>query len=113
MTHFLLVNPHVIPFIRENPPDSLLHRAGSWAMGFAVQEVYHRLCQLSDFGVMPVLTYQLRAILSQKYVGDITIFPKVDWSRFLSLLSNLSDEVVASSIKCGEQSTWPSILLWR
>ncbi|RKP10143.1 acyl transferase/acyl hydrolase/lysophospholipase [Thamnocephalis sphaerospora] len=115
INHFIVcqVNPHVIPFIRDKPVNTPWNRASSWAMRLAVQEVYHRLTQLDDVGIMRSLTSRLRSIVSQRYVGDITILPRIDWSRFLGLLTNPSDEAITEFIQNGERSTWPKIPIIR
>ncbi|KAI9592357.1 acyl transferase/acyl hydrolase/lysophospholipase [Syncephalis fuscata] len=115
INHFIVcqVNPHVIPFLRKSISESPLHRAGSWMMNLAVQELQHRLAQLDDLGVMPNTTCKLRAILSQRYEGDITIIPDIAWSQFPHLLVNPSDEMMTESMLRGERATWPKIAIIR
>jgi TAG lipase/steryl ester hydrolase/phospholipase A2/LPA acyltransferase len=65
---------------------------------------------LDEIGIMPDATNKVRAILSQRYEGDITIIPDIAWSQFLRLLVNPSDEMMTEAMLRGERATWPSIL---
>lgn len=46
--------------------------------------------------------------MSQKYSGDITIIPNVNYGDFLKVLSNPSMDTVMDAIIRGERATWPS-----
>jgi hypothetical protein len=50
----------------------------------------------------------MKAVMSQKYSGDITIVPQVDYTDFVKVLSNPSPEFVAHAIIQGERATWSS-----
>ncbi|KAI8057895.1 acyl transferase/acyl hydrolase/lysophospholipase [Syncephalis plumigaleata] len=115
INHFIVcqVNPHVIPFLRKSIAETPLHRAGAWMMNLAVQELQHRLAQLDEIGIMPDATNKVRAILSQRYEGDITIIPDIAWSQFPRLLVNPSDDMMTESMLRGERATWPKIAIIR
>jgi TAG lipase/steryl ester hydrolase/phospholipase A2/LPA acyltransferase len=52
----------------------------------------HRLQQLADTGVLPNLVTKGRSILSQRYSGDINIFPKINYADFPRVLTNPTPE---------------------
>ena len=54
----------------------------------AKEEAMHRMQVLQEMGVMPHAISKVRAILGQKYSGDITIMPKVTYSNFPRVLAN-------------------------
>ena len=47
------------------------------------------------------------SVVGQKYEGDITIVPQFDPTDYLVLLSNPSQEMIASCILKGSRATWP------
>lgn len=60
---------------------------------------------------MPSLLYRTKAIMSQRYYGDITIVPNISYTDFFKILSNPTPELVQEATLRGERATWPSILL--
>ena len=58
---------------------------------------------------MPNLTTKLRSILSQKYSGDITIFPKISYAEFSKILRNPTPEFMIQAMLSGERATWPKL----
>ncbi|SAL96813.1 hypothetical protein [Absidia glauca] len=100
------VNPHVIPFLQKSNSASSLKQAASFCMHLANTEIQHRCNQLTELGILPSIFSKMKAIMSQKYSGDITIVPQVDYTDFVKVLSNPSQEFVAHAIVQGERATW-------
>lgn len=50
-----------------------------------------------------------RSILSQRYSGDITIFPEISYSQFPNVLTNPSTEFMIQATLHGERATWPKL----
>ena len=123
VNHFIVsqVNPHVVPFLVKEgdiipsatnqlpsaikPGPDWLHKMASLAKG----EALHRMAVFSEMGIFPTGFTKLRSVLSQKYSGDITIFPEVPYADFVKLLRNPTPEFMEQATLCGERATWPKI----
>lgn len=46
-------------------------------------------------------------MLSQKYSGDITILPRVEYRDFVAILKNPSPGFMVRACEAGERATWP------
>ncbi|KAI9103145.1 acyl transferase/acyl hydrolase/lysophospholipase [Phlyctochytrium arcticum] len=115
VNHFIVcqINPHVVPFISNNPAPSLFTRTVKKFASLVRSEVQHRFSQMSDLGVSSSLVYRMRTILSQRYTGDITIVPWVRYVDYLRLLGNPDPEMYIYCSNLGERATWPQISLLR
>lgn len=122
VNHFIVsqVNPHVIPFLAKEeeivaaevqqdaacpPGPSLVTLSASLAKG----ELLHRLQQVADIGVLPTWVDKLRSVLSQRYSGDINIFPKISYADFPRVLSNPTPEYMIGCMLTGQRATWPKL----
>lgn len=112
VNHFIVcqVNPHVIPFLQKANAPSKLRKAANFCMHMAKTEAQHRCTQLTELGILPSFFYKVQSIMSQKYSGDITIVPEINYSDFLRVLSNPSTDYVVDCLKRGQEATWPSKL---
>ncbi|KAL8907747.1 MAG: hypothetical protein Q9207_001230 [Kuettlingeria erythrocarpa] len=123
VNHFIVsqVNPHVVPFLLKEE-DSIAQEAQqsnsiatsgpSWlqsATHLAKDEALHRMRTLAEIGVFPNAMSKAVSVLSQKYSGDITIFPEISYADFPRMLSNPSPEFVTNAMLCGERATWPKL----
>uniref|UniRef100_A0A1D1Y645 Lipase 4 n=1 Tax=Anthurium amnicola TaxID=1678845 RepID=A0A1D1Y645_9ARAE len=115
VNHFIVsqVNPHVVPFLQTKLIPSAINRMVSWFIFLAVSEIQHRLNQLSELGITGSLIYRIQAIVSQRYVGDITIVPQIAYTDFLNLLTNPTPEILKDATLRGERATWPKISIIR
>jgi len=52
---------------------------------------------------------KLRAVLSQKYSGDINIFPETPYADLPRMLKNPTTEFVRTAMERGERATWPRL----
>ena len=120
VNHFIVsqVNPHVVPFLAkeeeivaaEAQQDAVT--GSSWmslSASLCKGEVMHRLQQLADTGFLPNLVTKGRSVLSQRYSGDINIFPKINYADFPRVLSNPTPEYMAGCMLTGQRATWPKL----
>lgn len=119
VNHFIVsqVNPHVVPFLpRDECPISDNTRQASptsqWlqtATSLATEEVLYRMNVLSELGIFPNCLTKASSILSQKYFGDINIFPEIPYSNFPLVLKNPTTEFMLKACLSGERATWPKL----
>ncbi|KAI9876914.1 MAG: hypothetical protein M1830_005291 [Pleopsidium flavum] len=123
VNHFIVsqVNPHVVPFLVKEE-DSIaaeaqqststvacgptwLHSMTSLAKG----EALHRMHVMAELGIFPNTLTKAVSVLSQKYSGDITIFPEISYTDFPRMLKNPTTEFMQQAMLCGERATWPKM----
>ncbi|KAL7754482.1 Lipase 5 [Sorochytrium milnesiophthora] len=111
VNHFIVcqVNPHVVPFLHKGLVKSWVRRTCENALSFSRSELNLRCNQLKELGLLPELLYRVQSIVSQKYVGDITIIPDIEVGDYLNILTNPSAETMLMATLKGEQATWPKI----
>lgn len=121
VNHFIVsqVNPHVVPFLAKEEEviaaeaqNTVLPSGPGWisiAASLARGEVLHRLQELADIGFFPNLVTKARSILSQRYSGDINIFPKISYADFPRVLSNPTPEYMKGCMLAGQRATWPKL----
>ena len=119
INHFIVsqVNPHVVPFLEKEEELIAAEAVGtafptgpnwmSWAAGIAKSEVLHRLHVLAEMGIFPTYATKLRGLLSQRYSGDINIFPAISYADFPRVLSNPTTEYMLGCLLTGQRATWP------
>ncbi|KAF1834489.1 patatin-domain-containing protein [Decorospora gaudefroyi] len=119
VNHFIVsqVNPHVVPFLAKEE-EIVAQETGQNASGpgwmsisanLCKGEVMHRLQQLADTGFLPNLVTKGRSVLSQRYSGDINIFPKISYADFPRVLSNPTPEYMVGCMLTGQRATWPKL----
>ncbi|KAL5407953.1 hypothetical protein PMIN06_000480 [Paraphaeosphaeria minitans] len=120
VNHFIVsqVNPHVVPFLAKEEYDigaevqqqnSAFSAGPGWMhnmASFAKGEALHRLEVLAEMGVFPNTMSKVRSVLSQRYSGDITIFPAISYTNFPKILSNPTTDYMMRCLLAGEQATW-------
>ncbi|RAL63156.1 hypothetical protein DID88_004236 [Monilinia fructigena] len=120
VNHFIVsqVNPHVIPFIakEEGAIKEDVHkdttRGPGWVYNLtnlAKAEALHRMQVLAELGVFPNLVTKCKSILSQKYSGDITILPEINFKDFPRILKNPTSGFMVQACLSGEKATWPKL----
>jgi len=122
VNHFIVsqVNPHVAPFLaREDAqgyggvkvPQQLESAADSnWLYALtalAKSEALHRMQIMGEMGIFTTLVSKLQAVLSQKYSGDINIFPAVGVFDLPRILKNPTPPFMERMGLLGERGTWP------
>ncbi|KAF4619097.1 hypothetical protein G7Y89_g14750 [Cudoniella acicularis] len=123
VNHFIVsqVNPHVVPFLAKD--DEMITKAAEndksgpgWVYtltNLAKDEALHRMQVLAELGVFPNLVTKCRSVLSQKYSGDITILPQIDYKDFPRMLKNPTSDFMLQACLCGERATWPKLSMIR
>jgi TAG lipase / steryl ester hydrolase / phospholipase A2 / LPA acyltransferase len=123
VNHFIVsqVNPHVVPFLAKEEKsiatqakdsDFAFAAGPSWLTNMATlakDEALHRLQVVAELGIFPNYCTKARSVLSQKYSGDITIFPEIPFSHFPRVLSNPDTEFMQQAMLGGERATWPKL----
>ncbi|KAL8995533.1 MAG: hypothetical protein Q9188_006782 [Gyalolechia gomerana] len=123
VNHFIVsqVNPHVVPFLVKEEKSitqeaqqstSTTSSGPSWLHNvthLAKDEALHRMRTMADIGIFPNALTKAISVLSQKYSGDITIFPQISYSDFPRMLSNPTPEFMGNALLCGEKATWPKL----
>ena len=123
VNHFIVsqVNPHVVPFLikeedtiakEAQQSTASLAAAPTWVHSmthFAKEEALHRMHMMSEMGIFPNTLTKAVSVLSQKYSGDITIFPEISYADFPRMLSNPTPEFMEQAMLCGERATWPKL----
>lgn len=123
VNHFIVsqVNPHVVPFLikeedtiaREAQQSTAsLAAAPAWVhtmTHLAKGEALHRMQIMAEMGIFPNTLTKAVSVLSQKYSGDITIFPEISYADFPRMLSNPTPGFMIQAMLCGERATWPKL----
>jgi TAG lipase/steryl ester hydrolase/phospholipase A2/LPA acyltransferase len=123
VNHFIVsqVNPHVVPFLVKDEAaigEAARNSTSSIAPGptwlgslshLAKGEALHRMHTLADMGILPNLLTKTVSVLSQKYSGDITIFPEISYAHFPRMLSNPTKDFMHQAMLSGERATWPKM----
>jgi TAG lipase/steryl ester hydrolase/phospholipase A2/LPA acyltransferase len=119
VNHFIVsqVNPHVVPFLVKDEQSIVKNvQSGSAGPGFvytltnlAKDEALHRMQIMAELGIFPNLVTKAKSILSQKYSGDITILPAIDYKDFPRMLKNPTSDFMIQAMLCGERATWPKL----
>ncbi|KAF8863102.1 patatin-domain-containing protein, partial [Acephala macrosclerotiorum] len=119
VNHFIVsqVNPHVVPFLVKDE-EAIARDANSDGAGpgwvytltnLAKDEALHRMQVLAELGIFPNLVTKCRSVLSQKYSGDITILPEIEYKDFPRILKNPTSDFMVQACLCGERATWPKL----
>ncbi|KAJ6256873.1 Lipase [Drechslerella dactyloides] len=122
VNHFIVsqVNPHVVPFLEKEPSRPLSSQSSgsqgntyegwkSTIVSLAMGEALHRINVLAEMGIFTTSLTKAKSILSQKYAGDITIFPEVPVADLQKLIRNPTPEFMIEASLRGEKATWPRL----
>ncbi|KAG2230098.1 hypothetical protein INT48_004360 [Thamnidium elegans] len=112
VNNFIVVqlNPHVAPFIHKGHSEPSTLRTGiNFFLRLVKEEFQHRFLQLKELGISPNGIMRLENVLSQRYLGDITIAPELSYKDIRRILSNPDFESANKFIERGERATWPKM----
>lgn len=111
VNHFIVsqVNPHVYPFLKTGPRMTFLKTLLDKLTFLVGSELKFRLSQLSKCGIFTHTCHRLLAIMSQPYIGDITIVPDLSVSDLLGMFAPSTPRSVRDAIDKGERAAWPYI----
>lgn len=111
VNHFIVsqVNPHVVPFVSSQ--DYRVTKPSFWSLMkfLAKSEIKHRVTQLAQLGLIPPMLNMIHPLITQKYVGDITIIPEITLTDYFFLISNPTPEMISRCVQKGMKSTWPKL----
>ncbi|KAI9172961.1 Lipase 5 [Blastocladiella emersonii ATCC 22665] len=115
VNHFIVcqVNPHVVPFLSKSLAKSGLRSACEAVLSFSRSEFNLRCNQLRELGLLPELLYRVQSIVSQRYMGDITIIPEIGVADYLGILTNPTPKSMIEATLKGERATWPKISIMQ
>ena len=127
VNHFIVsqVNPHVVPFLIKDEEavgedirrcSDTISPGPTWFNNIshlAKSEALHRMHILADMGIFPNVLTKTVSVLSQKYSGDITIFPEISYADFPRMLSNPTPAFMHRAMLAGERATWPKMSIVR
>jgi TAG lipase/steryl ester hydrolase/phospholipase A2/LPA acyltransferase len=115
--HFIAcqVNPHVVPFMKQNVLSELtkFSRFFQQTQNVLTEEFSHYLLVASELGILKNISSKLRSLLTQQYTGDITILPDVKVSELKDLFKNPTKATFLDALMRGQKSTWPQLALIR
>lgn len=111
VNHFIVsqVNPHVIPFMQTNKAETWFSHFVGKCTYLMKSELLHRLNQLTDLGLGGSLIYRIKAILVQRYYGDITIVPSIALGEYTKVISNPDNEMMTAYTIAGERAAWQKV----
>ncbi|KAF2132419.1 patatin-domain-containing protein [Dothidotthia symphoricarpi CBS 119687] len=122
VNHFIVsqVNPHVVPFLakeeeiiateaQQNPAFFARSSWVSTAVSLGRGELLHRLQVVADAGIFPNYVTKIKSILSQRYSGDINIFPAIAYADFPKVLTNPTSDYMLGCLLTGQRATWPKL----
>ncbi|KAL4953621.1 acyl transferase/acyl hydrolase/lysophospholipase [Aspergillus filifer] len=122
VNHFIVsqVNPHIVPFLpRDDEPKSIARPTSRIARFFhtashlARDEMMQRMSALIDADFFSHTFTKTISIMSQKYSGDINIYPEILYSQFPRLLKNPTADFMMKATLSGERATWPKLACIR
>ncbi|MEN8719588.1 MAG: DUF3336 domain-containing protein [Oceanococcaceae bacterium] len=119
VNHYIVsqTNPHVVPFMRSERKRlnkgrgvgafaSELARSSLQVYSKHVMETARDHMDPEGFGR---ILEKVHAITTQRYSGDVTIFPRQPPKKLLQVMSNPTDADIQRFIADGERRTWPQI----
>lgn len=104
------VNPHVTLFLPTQSHE--LQKASGTLPTMVINEVLHIADVVTTLGLLPALSLRFTSILTQHYIGDITILPRTNPIQGMyKLLTNPTPEFMLTSMSKGEKATWERMSL--
>lgn len=113
------VNPHVVPILRASVSNiggdvetQISHRLKvllNNVYDFMSSEIVHYLQMLNEMNTQKIFSNKLIAILSQNYLGDVTICAEFKPVDFLKLFENPLPAFLLDFIVRGVRAAWPKI----
>lgn len=103
-------NPHVVPFMRDDISGKRSLRGMAQQIAAAASRDVLRVTRNYVGSAAPGrIVDLLNDVLSQRYSGDISIFPKQPPRQLMRLFSNPTPDAIRGFIRDGERATWPKL----
>ncbi|KZX78831.1 patatin [Oleiphilus sp. HI0009] len=111
-------NPHVVPFLKEEHADKnrlrdLPSKILKGELRFHGQAVSDYLRKHNQNEIVRQGAGQIYSMLSQRYQGDVTLYPKYKLSHYAKVLSNPSSDFISELMMQGQRATWPRLAMIR
>ncbi|EPX74688.1 triacylglycerol lipase [Schizosaccharomyces octosporus yFS286] len=115
VNHFIVsqVNFHIVPFIMDPTSHSWWERTAKKTIDLAAQEVSLTFRLLSELGIFPTFFSKLQSVITQKYSGDITILPKLNYRQIKKVIQNPTPSFLLDAMTRGKRGTWKRIPVTR
>jgi len=109
-------NPHVVPFLKQGADKGtrlrdLPSKIVKSEMRFHGEALFDYLRKNTSSQIVRQASGQMHAMLSQRYQGDITLFPKYKLTHYARALSNPTNEFISELMLQGERATWPKLAM--
>ncbi|KAF2483923.1 acyl transferase/acyl hydrolase/lysophospholipase [Neohortaea acidophila] len=106
------VNPHVVPFLNYSTTPAKAENTPYWisAVSLAHEEAIRSMDILSGLPCLQRksnLLSKVTSVLSQRYSGDITLYPVDGVARFWKIMKNPTPRFMQDATERGEKATWP------
>lgn len=119
VNHYIVsqTNPHVVPFMRSERKRLKRGRG----VGAFVSELARSSVQVYSKHVMETardhmdpegfgrVLEKIHAVTTQRYSGDVTIFPRQPPNKLLKMMANPTEADIQHFIEEGERRTWPQL----
>lgn len=123
------MNPHIAPFLYKGHGEaSLLRTSINFFLQMVKEEVQHRCTQvpiffycifaytklikpysqLKELDIAPNFVRRLENVITQRYIGNITLAPELSFTDITNILRNPKIEFVTDFIGRGERTAWQS-----
>ncbi len=117
VNHFIVsqVNPHVLPFSRENrwSPSGIAVRLATAPLRRQAVPVLNAARFVTRGTPLRKSLNLLLSLAEQQYGGDIDIYPRFEPAMYLKMLKNPSEDDLRKFILEGQRATWPKLAMIR
>lgn len=117
VNHFIVsqVNPHVLPFSRENrwSPSGIAVRLATAPLRRQAVPVLNAARLVTKGTPLRKSLNLLLSLAEQQYGGDIDIYPRFEPAMYLKMIKNPSEDDLRKFILEGQRATWPKLAMIR
>ncbi len=117
VNHFIVsqVNPHVLPFTRENrwSPSGIAVRLATAPLRRQAVPVLNAARLVTRGTPLRKSLNLLLSLAEQQYGGDIDIYPRFEPAMYLKMIKNPSEDDLRKFILEGQRATWPKLAMIR
>ncbi len=109
--HYIVsqTNPHVVPFLSDKRKKTGLIAFARDVVTSSSRNTIKLAREHMGPNVVSNLLGKVHAVTSQKYQGDVTIFPTQPPSKLLKMVSNPTPQDIDAFLIEGQRSTWPKL----
>ncbi len=109
--HYIVsqTNPYVVPFLSDKKKKTGLIAFARDLVTSNSRNTIRLAREHMGPNVVSNLLGKVHSVASQKYQGDVTIFPTQPPSRLLKMISNPTPQDIDTFIIAGQRATWPKL----